>query len=219
MRRTVDATVYWRHHEPTPDRKSADRRRTLDSRHVEGLPQDPGAFGFALLILGLLAGAVYARLVRGSVWSAVGGSVAVGWVVLALTATTVGAAPFIAWRVVEDIRYTSALDPYIVPRYGVSVYGVHPEIFDNAVLHIPSGDTYYLAASTTIDGTAQRAFDEWALGYLLPRKAVTDPADADWIVTLGIDPRKVGPPIEKTWVLKGSVNGLPPAYLGKVGHS
>ena len=76
---------------------------------------------------------------RRSVWSAVGGSVSVGWVVLALTATTVGAVPFIAWRVVEDIRYTSHLDPWLVPRYGVSVYGVHPEIFDNAVLRIPLG--------------------------------------------------------------------------------
>jgi len=186
---------------------------------VEGLPQSPGAIGLALLVLGLLAGAVYARLVRGSVWSAVGGSVAVGSVVLALIATTVGAVPFIAWRVVEDIRYTSALDPYIVPRYGVSVYGVHPEIFDNAVLHIPRADTYYLAPSTTIDRTAQRAFTEWALGYLLPRRAVVDPAEANWIVTFGIDPRKVGPPIERTWLLKGSVNGLPPAYLGKVGQS
>jgi hypothetical protein len=186
---------------------------------VEGLPQAPGAFGLALLFLGLLGGGVYARLVRRSVWSSVGGSVSVGWIVLVLTATTVGAVPFIAWRVVQDIRYTSHLDPWLVPRYGVSVYGVHPEIFDNAKLRIPSGDTYYLAPSTTIDRTAQKAFKDWALGYLLPRMAVPDPADASWIMTFGVDPRKVGPPISQTWLLKGPVNGLPPAYLGKVARS
>ena len=66
---------------------------------------------------------------------------------------------------------------------------------------------------------SERAFEEWALGYLLPRVAVTDPAKARWIVTFGVDPRTVGPPIAKTWLLKGPVNGLPPAYLGQVARS
>ena len=38
-------------------------------------------------------------------------------------------------------------------------------------------------------------------------------------MTLGVDPASVGPPISKTWLLKGPVNGLPPAYLGKVARS
>ena len=59
---------------------------------------------------------------------------AVGWIVLVVAGTTLGTVPFLAWRVVEDIRYTSSLDPWLVPRYGVSVYRVHPEIFDNAAL-------------------------------------------------------------------------------------
>ena len=71
----------------------------------------------------------------------------VGWIVLVLVATTVGTAPFIGWRIVEDIRYTSTIDPWLAPRYGVSVFRVHPEIFDNAAKHIPPGDTYFLASS------------------------------------------------------------------------
>lgn len=164
-------------------------------------------------------GGLYAWSIRGSVSSAVAGSKAIAAVTLVLIATTLGAAPFVGWRIVEDIRYTSGLDPWLAPRYGISVYGVHPEIFDNAVRRIPVGDTYYMVTATPINDVAQRAFEEWALGYLLPRMAVTDPANAGWIVTFGVDPRSVGPPIAKTWLLKGPVNGLPPAYLGKVARS
>ena len=186
---------------------------------MEGLPQHPGPVGLLLLVVGLVAGAFYAWSIRGSLRSDVGGSASVGRIALVLVATTLGAAPFVAWRIVEDIRYTSGIDSWLAPRYGVSVYGVHPEIFDNAVHRIPAGDTYYMASATTINDVSQRAFKEWALGYLLPRVAVADPAKARWIVTFGVDPRTVGPPITKTWLLKGPVNGLPPAYLGEVARS
>ena len=132
-------------------------------------------------------------LIRDAVWASVGGSLAVGSIVFVVAGTTLGSVPFLAWRVVEDIRYTSGLDPWLVPRYGVSVYRVHPEIFDNAARHIPPGDTYYLAASPKLDGRTQDAFHQWALGYLLPRVAVADPDAAQWILTLGVDPAKVGP--------------------------
>jgi len=183
---------------------------------VEGLPQDPGAFGLGLLVIGLLVGVLYVAVVRRPLLASVGPSRGVGWIVIAVTATACGVVPFVAWRTIEDIRYTRAIDPWLSPRYGVSVLGVHPEIFDNAARLIPRRDRYYLAPSPAIGGTQQAAFREWSLGYLLPRVAVADPNDAGWILTLGVDPRKVGPPIQKTWLLKGPVNGLPAAYLGKV---
>jgi hypothetical protein len=185
---------------------------------VEGLPQQPGPIGLAFLIAGLLAGAIYAWRIRLRVSSSVGGSWSVGGIVLILTVTTVGVAPFVGWRIVEDIRYTSGIDPWLAPRYGVSVFRVHPEIFDNAARHIPSGDTYFLAPSPRLDRTTQGAFRQWALGYLLPRMAVADPDQAHWILTLGVDPASVGPQISRTWMVKEAVSGLPPAYLGKVGR-
>lgn len=186
---------------------------------MEGLPQHPGAVGLAVLALGLVVGALYGLRARRRVSGAFVGQPSVAWVVVLLVAVGIGTAPFIAWRIVEDIRYTSSIDAWLVPRYGVSVYEVHPEIFDNAAARIPAGDTYYVISDPGLDRTSRAAFRQWALGYLLPRVAVADPGDAQWILTLGVRPASIGGPIERTWVLKGSVNGLPPAYLGKVAGS
>ena len=183
---------------------------------MEGLPQNPGALGLAILFCGLLTGAFYAWRIQRRVRSSVGDSRSVAGILVVLVATTLGAAPFIGWRLVEDIRYTSAIDPWLAPRYGVSVYRVHPEIFDNAALHIPPGDAYYLAPSPRLPQTARAAFRQCALGYLLPRIAVADPDRAKWILTLGVDPASIGPRVSKTWVVKEAASGLPPAYLGMV---
>jgi len=183
---------------------------------VEGLPQQPGLIGLLILAVGLVAGALYAWRALPRLEPDVGGSRSVSWIIVALLVTTVGTAPFLAWRVVEDIRYTRQVDPWVAPRYGVSVFGVHPEIFDNAALRIPPGETYYLASSPGLERAVKAAFREWALGYLLPRVATADPDQAQWILTLGVDPASVGPPVARTWRLKESVNGLPPAYLGEV---
>ena len=186
---------------------------------MEGLPQSPGAVGFVLLLVGLSGGAVFAWLIRERVLAAVDGVRGIAAIVLLLTATTLGAAPFVVWRIVEDIRYTSGIDPWLAPRYGVSVSGVHPEIFDNALKHIPPGDTYYLATKPGVAFGARTSFRQWALGYLLPRIAVAQADRAQWILTLGVNPRTVGPPVTRVWRLKESVNGLPPAYLGEVQRS
>jgi hypothetical protein len=186
---------------------------------VEGLPQQPGAVGLAVLVLGLVVGAIYGLRFHRHVAGAFAGQRTVAWIVAVLVAVGIGGAPFIAWRIVEDIRYTSAIDPWLMPRYGVSVFRVHPEIFDNAAARIPPGDTYYVASASGIDGTSRAAFRQWALGYLLPRAAVADPARAQWILTLGLRPASVGPAIERTWLMKEPVSGLPAAYLGKVASS
>ena len=183
---------------------------------MEGLPQHPGPLGLAILALGLLVGALYAWRIRDRVRVAAGGSGSVSAIVLVLLTTTVGTAPFLGWRIVEDVRYTSQIDPWLSPRYGVSVFKVHPEIFDNAARRIPAGDTYYLAADPNLGRATKAAFREWALGYLLPRTAVSDPAQAGWILTLGVNPASVSPRVSRTWLMKESVNGLPPAFLGRV---
>jgi hypothetical protein len=124
--------------------------------------------------------------------------------------------PYIAWRIVEDVRYTSALNSWIADRYGVSVAQVHPAIFDAAAAHMPLHARYYLATAPTVDSTRRQAFEQWAAGWLLPRVATSTPAQADWILTLGIKPSTVGPRLQHSWRIWPAVNGAPPAYLGQV---
>lgn len=183
---------------------------------MKGLPLHPGVTGWAIWITGLLVGTLYAWRIRKQVSRAVGESLTVGSIVLLLIATGLGSAPFVGWRIIVDVRYTSQIDPWLVPRYGVSEHGVHPEIFDNAAARIPSGDTYYLAPSPRLNNETQAAFRQWALGYLLPRIAVGDPERADWILTLGVDPASVGPDVSRTWIMKEAIGSTPPAYLGRV---
>lgn len=183
---------------------------------MRGLPLHPGTTGWAIWIIGLLLGTLYMLRVRRQVIASVGSSLAVGSIVLLLIATGLGSAPYVTWRFVTDIRYTSKIDSWLAPRYGVSEHGVHPELFDNAAALIPPGATYYLAPAPDLPSRMRSAFIAWSLGYLLPRIAVSDPADADWILTLGVDPATVGPELSKTWIVKEAVGDAPAASLGRV---
>lgn len=173
---------------------------------MEGLPQNPDALGLAMILLGLVAAAIYGLRVRRAQ------SIAVA----AVAVLAIAAFPYIAWRVTEDIRYTSRLDPWIANRYGVSVFRVHPAIFDNAASHMPADARYYLASSPQIDDTRRKAFAQWAAGWLLPRIAVASPAQADYVLTLGLRPNSVGAPIARTWRVMPPLLGTPAAYLGRV---
>jgi hypothetical protein len=185
---------------------------------VEGLPEQAGATGLAVVALGLLLGTGAWLLARR--WVAAGlGRDARDPVTLLLATTLaagVAAVPLATWRIVEDIRYTSSLDSWLADNYGVSVYEVHPALYDELRRLIPPGDTYYLRAGRTQDPTSAGAFREWALGILLPRVAVESPDDADWLVTLGVDPRSVGPRVDRVWVVHPAGQGVPAAYLGRV---
>jgi hypothetical protein len=59
---------------------------------------------------------------------------------------------------------------------------------------IPPHDRYYVQT-----GSARIRF--WTYTSLLPRIAVTDPRDADWIVSYRHDPRRLGIGIARTWTL------------------
>ena len=88
-----------------------------------------------MVLLGVLLAAVYAGWMRRA-GAANGGGYALGtpfaWIALTLIMFT----PYIAWRIVEDVRYTSSLNSWIADRYGVSVVQVHPAIFDAAAAHM-----------------------------------------------------------------------------------
>ena len=175
---------------------------------MEGLPQNPSGLGAAAILLGLLLGAAY--LLR---WRKAWPHLPVMVATLALAAF-----PYVTWRVVEDIRYTSHLDSWLATRYGVSVFRVHPAIFDNAEAHMPRNARYYLASSPTLDSTRRGAFAQWAASWLLPRIAVAKPSEAQYVLTLGVSPRTLGVPIVRVWRVMPALLGTPAAYLGEVGR-
>ena len=173
---------------------------------MEGLPQNPSALGAAAILLGLVLGAAFLLWARRHE-----SPLATAVATLALAAF-----PYVTWRVAEDVRYTSHLDSWLANRYGVSVFRVHPAIFDNAETHMPANARYYLASSPRLDETRRNAFAQWAAGWMLPRIAVATPARAQYVLTLGVSPRSVGVPISRIWRVMPALQGTPAAYLGKV---
>jgi hypothetical protein len=189
------------------------RRRALHFACVEGLPQSPGALGAAIILLGLVLGAAF--LVR-TARAAPGGRGASWRVTLAIAAVTIAASFYATWRIASDIHYTSGLDSWLVPRYGVSVFHVHPAMFDAAAAKMPPHARYYLKVAPSVDSTRRQAFQQWSAGWLLPRIAVASPRRAGWIFTLGVDPASAGRPLVRTWRLWPASQGTPAAYLGEV---
>ena len=186
---------------------------------MQGLPAGIGALGGALLVAGLAFGAAYAayafRRLRAAFAPATNAA-AVAAVAAAALGVGLGAAPFVAWRVVEDLRYTTGLDPWLAERYGVSVSEIHPSLYDRARTLVPAGDTFAVVVDARVSHERREAFEQWALTTLLPRRAVSDPAAADWLLTLGVAPAEVGPSVGRAVELHPGAGEVPPAYLARV---
>ena len=178
------------------------------------LPSQPGLVGGALLVLGLVLAAVvgvagWRSLRPGLQGSAAGPVAAVATVALA---SAFGAAPFLAWRVVQDVRYTSALGSAAVERIVPSTYGIDGAAFDFLEAAIPAGESFYVR-----DAVEDQVFANYARATLLPRIAVDDPQRADWLVTRGVDPETLGARLENVRKLPPPPGSSAPSiYLAKV---
>jgi hypothetical protein len=155
---------------------------------VLGVPSRPGAAGLAALALGLAVALALAwrfrsrrPVERADLWAAV-----------ALLAV-VAAGPYLMWRVVSDLRVTTAMTPYDRSVAGPVQAYLQPYLLDSVVRIIPPGDTYATAVGDSVPySQARSAFPSLALQRLYPRVS-TVPARAAWIVAWGIDPRAVAP--------------------------
>ena len=187
---------------------------------MQGLPEGIGPLAVALVALGAVLGVAFMLWVRRPLEATFAAAGPTGRTVAATVALAlglgVGAAPYLTWRVVEDVRYTSELDPWLVERYGVSVFEVHPAVYDRAAALIPRDATYALRTDPRIERTRRAAFEQWALTTLLPRRAVSNPADARWLLTLGVRPEAVDPRVVRTIRLHPGGQGVPPSYAGEL---
>jgi len=137
-------------------------------------------------------------------------------VVLACAAVTVGAAPFLAWRVVEDIRYTTGLDATMRDGAGPVQAFLAPYLLDPVPAIVPEGDTYAIAVGDGVPhATARKAFPALAQNVLFPRVSVADPRRAEWVVAWGIDPRSVAP-VGRVVVARRAFATNPPVLVARV---
>ena len=178
-----------------------------------GVPSSPGVVGGAILVAGLIAAVA-------------------GWVVLrragrlpaaileriyaAALALALGLGPYLAWRIVEDVRSTTSLGAYERREAGPIQAFLQPYLLDGFAGRIPAGDTYATAVGDSVPyEPARKAFPALALRSLFPRRSVAPPAEADWLVAWGVDPRTTVP--DATVVFTRPRSGAyPEVFLARV---
>ena len=129
-------------------------------------------------------------------------------------ATGVAAAPFVAWRVVHDLRYTVQIPGFVAERIVPYENDLDGRVFDRLAAAIPEGDTYFVE---TTSGPGIDVFEGWARTFLLPRLAVSDPEVADWIVSMGVHPTLLGVRVSSVRIVPTSYGeDAPKTYLAKV---
>jgi hypothetical protein len=179
-----------------------------------GIPATPGPVGYALFVAGLVLAAAAAL----AYWRRCAprtGRVLAG-ATLAALAVTVGSGPFLAWRIVEDIRYTTSLDANYRGGAGPIQAYLAPYFLDEVAALLPPGATYYAATGASVPyPTARQAFPALALNTLFPRRSVADPRSADWLVAWGVRPATLAP-VGSVRVVRPASGPLPPLRLARV---
>jgi len=179
---------------------------------VLGVPASPGVLGGALLALGLLAAIAGLALSRERLRILPPPSVA-GALCLALCA---GVVPYVVWRIVEDLRYTTRLTAYDASVAGPVQAYLQPYLLDGVPPLIPRSATYATAVSPDVPyKPARMAFPSLALQTLFPRRSVSDPRRADYVVTWGVQPAAVAP-VARVWRVRARSGPYPAVYVGKV---
>jgi hypothetical protein len=187
---------------------------------VLALPNEVGGAELALLVAGALLGLAAAWVVRRRLLALLPAAPArppVALVAAAALATAVGLAPFTAWRVAQDIRYTSGISRPVAERIGAYENYLDGSAFDDIAAAIPPGETYYATASDRIEPErAREAFPYWASTALLPRRAVARPDEARWLVTWGVHPGRLGVAVADVRRVRGPKHGFPPTWVARV---
>ena len=180
-----------------------------------GLPPSPGAVGAAMLLLGLVLGCAAAIVAwRGPLhrWER-----ATAVTLAAAIGVTVGSVPFSSWRIVEDLRFTTGLNDEEMEGAGPIHNFIQPYLLDGVVPLIPVGDTYVAVAGPGVrEELARTAFPYLALTRLFPRVAARRPAEADWIVAWGEDPRDLGVDVRDVRVVRPAQGPFPAVTIARV---
>ena len=145
-----------------------------------GIPAHPGAVGYALLLFGALLLGLAARMLRRRHDDPVKRVAAV------TSAIVIALSPYLAWRVVQDLRVTTAMTAYERNVAGPVQAYLQPYLLDPVRGIVPPQATYATIVGPGVPyETARKAFPSLALETLFPR--VSKPiGEAQWIVAWGI---------------------------------
>ncbi len=177
-----------------------------------GVPGSPGAIGWLLLVLGVLAGVTVAR----PAWRRLSGGGLVVDLALCSVLVTAAVAPYLVWRFVQDLRYTTGLDAYSARAAGpIEVY-LPGYLADGAGHYVPRGATYAVVVGNRVPWSqAKAAFPALVQQGLFPRRSVATPGAADYVVTWGIKPAAVVG-VNRVWTVRRPFGAYPGVYVGRV---
>jgi hypothetical protein len=182
------------------------------------LPEGLGGWaGLTALALGATLGGAFALFVFARAAAALRPAPAARPIAAALAvsaAAAVGGAPFTAWRIGHDIEYNAGLSRQVAERIGAYENYLDATIFDELDARLPADATFYVAVSASVpEPRGSASFGPWAMTWLLPRRAVDDPSEADWILTWGVEPRSLGIRSGAVETLRPAKYGFPAVYL------
>ena len=126
-------------------------------------------------------------------------------------------APLLIWIHVRSTETSARLGPSAAAEVGARDAGLDPTVFARIAQIVPPHATYWIDTSSTMGtSTARQAFPVWASGSLLPRIAVAEPAEADWVVIWGYSPLRL--PIDVVGLRMLAVRTSPglPVYVARV---
>ena len=156
------------------------------------LPPQPGTTGYVLLALGGVAGALLFALTRERVRVELGGDRLLTLILTGVLAVTAAGAPFTLWRVLADIRETAPVTPEHAEYVGAETKLIDGELVRKVEALIPEGATYYVEVDPQAYVEIRQSLRLW-MGYeLVPRRQVREPRSADWLVTWGATPARLG---------------------------
>lgn len=132
------------------------------------------------------------------------------------TALSLIAAPWIAWRFVEDLSLTTGLDAYTRSNSGPIQAYLPGYLVDSARGEVGPRQTWHATSGPGVtNAIAARAFPSLVLVALFPR--VSAPAQsADYVLVLGGDPRRVAK-VHNVRVVHAAIGNLLPAV--KIGRA
>jgi hypothetical protein len=176
-----------------------------------GVPGSPGVLGWILLVLGLVGAAAAAGFFLARRRPGLAGSALV-----VCAATTLGVGPFLVWRIIEDMRYTTGLDAYERNAAGPIQAFLPGYLLDPVRRIVPRDATYATAVGDKVPHSAAHVgFPPLALTTLFPRLSVDDPRKADFVIAWGTDPRRLAP-VSRVVVARGALGPLPSVVVATV---